>query len=831
MPRQSDKEFLRIARERFAQGQEASHNQRKRVLDDLAFYAGGEKQWDPETLRNRQAQQGVSGMPPVPARPCLTINKVREPVHQVINEERQADMGIQLVPADDWGDLAPAISEDEIELREGLVRRIQRESQAADARTWAFTRAAIAGEGYYRVLTRYVQGKSWEKEVYVARIFNQASVTLDPAHEQADGSDAEWGFIGGDVPWDRYKREYPRNVKGQPNRIVADASDESMFRALGEEYPGWFKTEGEARSARVVEYFYTEWENRTLVKMIDGAGFWEDELPDDLPEDQIVDSREVPQKTIKWAKIDATQVLEETDWEGPDIPIVKVVGEELQPFDTERRCEGMVRPARDAQQGFNAMVSKWVESVGLAPIPPFQIAEGQVEGYEAWYQAANTRTLPYLPYRTHDLEGTQVGPPTRTNVDTPIQAIAASVQMFDEAIKSTTMVPSVQLGQGTDPALKTKGGINALIEQGQLGTSHLLDNLRRSIRYEGQIENNLLYPIYGKPGRLARMLTGENEPQSVRISAQNGNGAAPQAPGPTNGGQPFAQPGQPPIAPPAAPGPPGMVPPPPGAPPMAGMGAPAVGPGGPPPMPPPPPKPPKTYVLTKDANFNVIVKVSRNWENRRDDEASFLSGLIDKNPMFMGWFGDMMLRNTDGPGHEEAADRVEVMLDPKIVQYRASKQQGIPVPPEVTAQLGQLKQQLDQAHQIMGKAQSELKDKTESHQREQETKVRIAQMEHSNAIELQKMKDATQIAVARLAAAKGLLDAAHEDAEEAIALQQKQQHEMATKVLDHAQELDKAQIGHEHAMEAGQQGHQQALEQGAQPPPVNPNQPPAGGQP
>ncbi len=730
MPRASDIKFLRIARERFQQGQEASRNQRKRVLDDLGFsYAGGEKQWDPETLRNRQVQQGVSGMPPVPARPCLTINKVLEPVHQVINEERQADMGIQLVPADDWGDLAPAISEDEIELPEGLVRRIQRESQAADARTWAFTRAAIAGEGYYRVLTRYVQGKSWEKEVYVARIFNQAGVTLDPAHEQADGSDAEWGFNGGDVPLYRYKREHPRNAKGQPNRIVADASDESMFRALGEEYPALVQNGRVRRDPRVSwSSFYTEWENRTLVKMIDGAVFWEDELPDDLPEDQIEDSREVPQKTIKWAKIDATQVLEETDWEGPDIPIIKVVGEELQPFDTERRCEGMVRPARDAQQGFNAMVSKWVESVGLAPIPPFQIAEGQVgKCMRAWYQAANTRTLPYLPYRTHDLEGTQVGPPTRTNVDTPIQAIAASVQMFDEAIKSTTMVPSVQLGQGTDPALKTKGGINALIEQGQLGTSHLLDNLRRSIRYEGQIENNLLYPIYGKPGRLARMLTGENEPQSVRISAQNGNGAAPASPG----AMPYAQPGQsPPMgagAVPGAPTPaPGAVPA--GLAPTPGMAPMAPQPGGPPMgAPTPAPKPPKTYVLTKDANFNVIVKVSRNWENRRDDEASFLSGLIDKNPMFRGWFGDMMLRNTDGPGHEEAADRVEVMLDPKIQAMRTQKQQGIAMPPEATAQIAQMKQQLDQAHQIMGKAQAELKDKTESHQREQETKVRIAQ--------------------------------------------------------------------------------------------------------
>ena len=150
----------------------------------------------------------------VPARPSLVINKTREPVRQVLNSERQSDLGIELVPADDFGDLGETISEDEIYLREGLVRRIQRESKAADARTWAFNRAAIAGRGYWRVNTRYVPGKTNDQEIYIHRWYNQSCVTLDPAHEQPDGSDAEWAFVGTDMPWDQYKAEYPlRNGK------------------------------------------------------------------------------------------------------------------------------------------------------------------------------------------------------------------------------------------------------------------------------------------------------------------------------------------------------------------------------------------------------------------------------------------------------------------------------------------------------------------------------------------------------------------------------------------------------------------------------------------
>lgn len=756
----ADDAFLKQARERFEQGQDATHKQRQRILDDLAFYAGGERQWDPETLQARKSQQATAGMPPVPARPCLTINKVREPIHQILNQERQSDMGIELVPADDWGELAPPISEEEIDLREGLTRRIQRESEAADARTWAFMRATIAGEGYYRVLTRYIPGKTWDKEVFIARIYNQASVTLDPAHEQPDGSDAEWAFIGADVPWDRYQREYPRAARGERNRLAG--ADDAQFRALGEEYPGWFTSSGETRSARVVEYFYTEWDTRTLVKLPDGSAAWKDELPDEFPIDAILDERDVAQKVIKWAKIDATQVLEETDWEGPDLPIVKVLGEELQPFDQERRVEGMVRPARDAQQGFNAMVSKWVETVGLAPIPPFQIAEGQVEGYEAWYQAANTRTLPYLPYRTHDLVGTVVGAPTRLNVDTPVQAIAASVQMFDEAIKSTTLVPSVQLGQNTDARLKSGRAIQLLQDQAQMATSNFLDNLRRSIRYEGQIINNLLFPIYGRPGRLARMLTGENEPLTVRIGL-NGNGAGPGMPRPaTPAGMPGAAP------------------------------------------------PPKTYTLTKDANFNVLVKVTRSFDSRRQEEATTIGNLLQAQPELMGWFGDLFFKNQDGPGHEEMAERAEVMLDPKIQAFRQTKQQAVPVPPEAQAQIAQLQQQLQHAEGILQQAQQELQGK----HAEQAMKLQIAELARDQAIQIQAMKDATAIRVAELGAKKDLIAESYEDREEALALGAQHAHEAEEAARDRQHELDTAQLGHE-----------RALELGAQPPPLNPNQP------
>jgi len=801
-----ERERIKEARERFTQGQKAIDHQRRRELEDLAFYSGGDHQWSKEALDARRSQTSANadGLPPVPARPVITINKVREPIHQILNQERQSDMTIELAAADDFGALVGPLDNTEIELREGLIRRIQRASEAADARTWAFMRAVIAGVGYYRVMTRFVQGKSWNKEIILQRIYNQSSVTLDPAHEQPDGSDCEWEFIGTDMRWEDYHRQYRKVADGARNRIERTASDD-QFRALGEEAPGWFKVDGKdnVRMVHVAEYFYAEYDTRTLVLLADGTDAWKDEAPEDA---EIVDDREVQQRSIHWFKTDGLQILEETDWEGPDMPIVKVLGEELQPFDQERRAEGLVRQARGGNEGYNIFISKYVEMVGNMPLPMVFVAEGQTESFERWYQLMATRSLPFIPYRTKALDGTEVGPPIPVTHNVPVQEFAMGLQTFDEAIKSTTMVPTVQMGQSTDPHLKSGRAINALQQQAQLGTSNFLDNLKRSLRYEGQVVNNLLYPIYGtKPGRLVRIVSGEGESETVQIGPSNGNAS------PMGASVATAPPGGPagpvggPMPPPAMPGAPGM----------------------------PPPAPPRQFKLTKDANLNVLVKVTRGFDSRRMEESQTIGDMLSANPQLIGWFGDLFFKNQDGPGHEEMAERAKVMLVPPIQQYLASKAKGENIPPQLQAQMASMQERLQKAEQIMQAMGAELK----SNQAELDVKKAIESLKMDNARILQEMKDATSIEVARIAAATKHVADVREDTEEAIALGQQHAHEANESALDRQHEADQATRAqtHQAAMGAAQAGaasdqstqeHQQGMEAAAQPPPIDPNKPP-----
>lgn len=755
--------FLKLARDRFKQADEADKAQRDRELDDLKFYAGD--QWPADVKASRAGMTLGSGdnSIPVPARPCITINKTREPVRQVLNQERGSDMGIEIVPADDFGDLATPIDDTEIELREGLTRRIQRESKAADARTWAFARATIAGRGYYGIMTRYAPGKTKDQEIYVQRFWNQTSVLGDPSRQQPDGSDAEWWFVGTNIPWLRYKAEHgTRN--GEKNRVCACTDDE--WRVMGDEAPDWFEGDGDMRTVRVVDYYYTVLDTRELATLADGTVAWVDELPEGV---EAIDTRTVIEKSIKWAKIDGCDddVLEETDWPGPDMPIIEVLGEELQPYDKEKRVEGMVRPMREPCQGNNAMISKFVEMVAMTPVPTLMMASGQQEGFEEWYKAATTRTLPYLLYNLKDDNDTPAGQPfAPANRDMPIAPVATGLQMFDEAIQATSLNNSA-FGQ-TDATVTSAKHAQLLKDQSLQGTSNYLDNLMRSMRYEAQVINNLLYPIYGRPGRLARIINGDGEAQSVLL----------HQPMVMQQGKPVAAATNDPTA--------------------------------------------KRYTLTKDASFNIAVKISKDHDTRRQQEAADVGEMIASSPGLLNVFGDLYFKNLDGPGHTEMAERMKVMLDPKVIQLIESKKQGQEIPPQVQAQLAQLQQQNQQLHQAAQQLQQQLqtdavKEQAESQRAQAKLEADVKMAEMQGQIDLQKahIDNAARIEIARIGAAKEAANIAAEAAEERLATGLQMQHEVGMAAMGSVAGAQGAASDRAHQAQMAQQGQQHDAQQAA----------------
>lgn len=726
-------ERMEETRKKFEDWSEADRAQIERELDDLRFYALD--QWPEDVKKARMGQNANGGLPPVPARPCLVLDKTRESVSQVLNEEREADLGIEITPADDFEGLIGPVDESEIELREGLVRRIQRESQAANARSWAFERAVVAGRGFYGVMTRYVKGKTNDQELYVMGFFNQACVTLDPSHEEPDGSDAEGAFVGVWMSWSEYQDRWPDAENAR--NVVSGLSDEH-FVALGNEAPNWFKSEGKRRMVYVVDHYYTVRSYRELADLPDGSVAWVEELtPEQKASVTKDDIRRVEDKQIRWEKLDGAnpEPLEETDWLGPDIPIVKVTGEQLQPYDSDRRAQGLIRPARDSQQGFNAMASKMVEVVALQAIPSTMMASGQDEGFTEEWDLSTTRTLGRLHYNQVDSDGRPAPPPSAVPKEAPIQAISAALGMFDQAIQTTMRTHDPSVGK-SDPSLRSSKQIKTMVAQSQRSTSNFMSNLQRSVRREAQILNNLLYPVYHT--RTSAML------QKMARIQPSGNG-----------------------------------------------------------------QPQPTYALTPDANFNVALKVTRNLDTRRQEEAEFLSGLVQAEPQMMMIYGDLLYKNLDVPGHQELSERAEIMLDPKVQQAIAAKKNGTaPIPPEVQAQLSL-------AHQTIQKAQEEIQQLTmEKQAKTQQTEAQtgIAAIKANVDLEITRMNNETKIAVAELGAKVDRLALFMEErgrlgiqAHEAAMAQGDATHEQNMQTQDVAGQAALAEQGQGHALEQGQQ--------------------------
>src|SRR5882672_2492268 len=169
--------FLKKMVKQFNKAESAESLNRQRALDDLKFKAGD--QW-PEAIRaNRTIEK----------RPCLTINKMKTFVHQITNDQRQNRPAINVSPVGDKGDPETA------KMLKGLIKHIERQSNADVAYDTGFDSAVSNGWGYWRVLTEYEDDDSFDQVIKVARIRNPFRVYLDPDHEEPDGSDARWGFV------------------------------------------------------------------------------------------------------------------------------------------------------------------------------------------------------------------------------------------------------------------------------------------------------------------------------------------------------------------------------------------------------------------------------------------------------------------------------------------------------------------------------------------------------------------------------------------------------------------------------------------------------------
>lgn len=584
--------IVKEAYERFRLAMDYEADNHKRAEEAILFR--DLEQW-PEALKQSREND------PDGARPCLVVDKINQYINQVKNDQRQNRPQVKVGATDMEG------SEEVAEVYDGIIRHIQECSRANIAYDTAHDNVLDGGFGYFRIVTEYINEDGFEQEPRIKRIRNRFAVLLDPARQEPDGSDAKWGFVFESLSTEEFKAQYP-------------GKKVCSFEEFGGIAEGWVGDD----YIIVAEYFKIECEYKTIT--VGGR------------------SRKVEKKKVKWYKLNAAEVLDERDWPGKWIPIIEVIGNEID-YKGKRRVSGLVRGAMDSMRMFNYSASAFVELVALQPRAPWVAYEGQIENREHEWRAANRQNIAVLQAKPVLDVSNQVLPlPQRQ----PMPGIPAgwqqAMQNFEHDVQASMGMYGSNLGEQTSA---TSGRQElALQKRGDTATFHYADNLMYSIQHCGRVLIDLIRNL-SDTERTYRSLNEDGSSEYVRINPEQKEAVTE----------------------------------------IRGKDGKLL----------------KYYNLAV-GHYDVISKVGPAYTTRRQESSEWMMQMVTAKPELMQIVGDIMFRNSDAPGSDEIADRLKKMLPPQLQDQPDMDN----LPEEVKGAISQAQAQIEQEKQMMAQAAQQL---------------------------------------------------------------------------------------------------------------------------
>lgn len=458
-------EIHTLAKERFQEILTFEGQERDAMLDDKAFAVGeNNDQWDQDDVNRRKGS----------GRSFLTIMRSNQFTDYVKNQQRQNKPSVKISPTDQGA------QEEEARRRQGLIRKIQYESKASQARQAGFDDAVDEGRGHWIVKTKFVDG-TFDKEICIEPIQDSQSVYMDWRRQRPDYSDCEYGFIITRKPRTEFEKDYPESTISQWN---------------GGKNDFWYtKTD-----ITIAEYYCKMYKDRVLVEVegVDDEGqpntrkLWLDEIkePDSV---KIIQKRDVKDPYWMWYKMTGLEIVDEEPLPWKEIPIITVIGKE-NVVSGKWSCKGLIRDIKAPLRLYNFVSSNEADIIAKAPRAPWVGAEGQFEGHEEEYANSNTSDIPYLEYKPITIGGSLAPPPQRAQFSVDLSNLAMQKQGILEDIKAITGLHDPSLG--IQSSVRSGVAIQKEISQGNTANFHYIDNYAMAINHEGRVINSALRIIY-----------------------------------------------------------------------------------------------------------------------------------------------------------------------------------------------------------------------------------------------------------------------------------------------------------------------------------------------
>lgn len=578
------RKILQEARDRFKRASDWEATARSRFKDDVKFAEGdayNQYQWPMDVASQRTK------------RPMLTINRVRQHNLDILNDARQSRVAIKVRP------LRGGASYESAMMLDGIIRHIEYISNAESAYQLALKYAVQGGIGWIRLVTDYAGDDSFDQEIYIRQIKDPLTVLLDPDITEFDGSDAKFGFVFTEMPRAEFDKAYPK--------LKDIASDNELDPNIS-----WVMGE----SVRIAEYFRCVQDESKLYTFTDpetGEQVTKTEKEvDDFLLQQVIDTPSYAERLIVLTKVEhfkiiGDQITEENEWSGKYIPLIRCVGEETV-IDGNLDRKGHTRALLDSQRMFNYNASAAVEYGALQSKIPYKAPAAAIEGFEEYWNSANTENFSVLPYKHIDDDGNVIPMPSR---EQPPTAAPVFMQGMRDAIEQMYLASGQNQADFGQPGNEKSGvAIAQRQRQGDNATYHYLDHQASMIRFAGKQLLDLISKVYDTE-RMVKYRDDAGNETDVKVD--------PNAP------QPFQKQAN-------------------------------------------PTGPDQAVLNPKLGVYDVQADVGPAYATRRQEAFNAFSQLLASNKELVNVVGDIWMRFADIPGAEEAAERLKRMIPKQALE-------------------------------------------------------------------------------------------------------------------------------------------------------------------
>lgn len=483
------------ATRRFKRCAEWESTCRENFLSDYKFAHGDSEngyQWPNRIRQNRD----------IDARPCLTMNVVRQHNLQIMNEAKQnkSSVAFRAVGGD--------ASKSSADLVEALFRRVEYVSNAQTAYETACDYQVTGGWGWLRVVTEYEDNNTFNQEFKIKRVWDPLSVYMDMDCQERDCSDAKYAFVFDLVPNDDLEEAYPGLKELETLQPLGSSTQEDSWNLKDH--------------TRVCEYFRKVSKKDELVSFVSPqtrqrVEVRKSKLPkevyDEVKDAPLTKWREVEDCEIQWFLIVGQQVVNKTIWPGKYIPLIRVLGEETIIEGVLDR-KGHTRAMKDAQRMYNYNASAEVEFGALQGKTPWIAAAKAIEEFETMWNSANVINHSVLIYNDRDDEGNEIKPPQRTQPPVAAPVYESGMQTAFNQMMMTSGQWQNQMGMGGNE--RTGAAIGKRQEQSYTAVYHFQNNYQEALRYLGKQFLDVMPKIYDTK-RLMKLQMADGEDFDLQL--------------------------------------------------------------------------------------------------------------------------------------------------------------------------------------------------------------------------------------------------------------------------------------------------------------------------